>query len=157
MEVFAGKGVIDRLGRQLAVRDVGDGDRVLAAELRVRAADGRVAGYAGCNRYTGSFKRDGKALSFGPAAATRRMCIEPEGVMEQEQQFLKAELAKPMQTGELLAAAKGKPELAAQLYGASLLAIEVDTPAEKQYLSQLAQGLGLEPAVVQSLHQSVGL
>jgi heat shock protein HslJ len=54
------------------------------------AADGRVAGSTGCNRYTGSFKQDGKTLSFGPAAATRRMCIEPEGVMEQEQQFLKA-------------------------------------------------------------------
>jgi heat shock protein HslJ len=54
------------------------------------SADGRVAGSAGCNRYTGSFKHDGKSLSFGPAAATRRMCIEPEGVMEQEQQFLKA-------------------------------------------------------------------
>jgi len=54
------------------------------------SADGRVAGSAGCNRYTGSFKQDGKALSFGPAAATRRMCVEPEGVMEQEQQFLKA-------------------------------------------------------------------
>jgi uncharacterized membrane protein YebE (DUF533 family) len=83
--------------------------------------------------------------------------VQEGGVDAQEQQFLKAELAKPMQTGELLAAAKGKPELAAELYGASLLAIEVDTPAEKQYLSQLAQGLGLEPAVVQSLHQSVGL
>lgn len=54
------------------------------------SADGRVAGSAGCNRYTGSFKQDGKALSFGPAAATRRLCVEPEGVMEQEQQFLKA-------------------------------------------------------------------
>ena len=54
------------------------------------SADGRVAGSAGCNRYTGSFKQDGKTLSFGPAAATRRMCVEPEGVMEQEQQFLKA-------------------------------------------------------------------
>jgi heat shock protein HslJ len=54
------------------------------------AADGRVAGSAGCNRYTGSFKQDGKTLGFGPAAATRRMCMEPEGIMEQEQQFLKA-------------------------------------------------------------------
>jgi heat shock protein HslJ len=54
------------------------------------SADGRVAGFAGCNRYTGSFRQDGRALSFGPAAATRRMCVEPEGVMEQEQQFLKA-------------------------------------------------------------------
>jgi heat shock protein HslJ len=54
------------------------------------SADGRVAGSAGCNRYTGSFKQDGKTLSFGPAAATRRMCVEPEGIMAQEQQFLKA-------------------------------------------------------------------
>ena len=54
------------------------------------SADGRVAGSAGCNRFTGSFKQDGKSLSFGPAAATRRLCVEPEGVMEQEQQFLKA-------------------------------------------------------------------
>ena len=54
------------------------------------SAEGRVAGSAGCNRYSGSFKQDGKTLSFGPAAATRRMCVEPDGVMEQEQQFLKA-------------------------------------------------------------------
>jgi len=54
------------------------------------SADGKVAGSAGCNRYMGSFEQDGKALSFGPAAATRRMCAGPEGVMEQEQQFLKA-------------------------------------------------------------------
>lgn len=54
------------------------------------SADGRVAGSAGCNRYTGSFSQDGKELGFGPTAATRRMCVEPEGVMEQEQQFLEA-------------------------------------------------------------------
>lgn len=53
-------------------------------------ADGRVAGSAGCNRYTGTFKQDGGTLSFGPAAATRRMCVEPEGILEQEQRFLKA-------------------------------------------------------------------
>jgi len=83
--------------------------------------------------------------------------VQEGGVSPEEQQFLKAELAKPMQTAELVAAAKSQPGLAAQLYGASLLAIEVDTSAEKEYLSQLAQGLGLEPQVVQSLHQSVGL
>jgi heat shock protein HslJ len=54
------------------------------------SADGRVAGSAGCNRYTGSFQQDGQSLSFGPAAATRRLCVEPDGVMEQEQRFLKA-------------------------------------------------------------------
>lgn len=64
---------------------------LMGTELTMEfSADGRVAGSAGCNRYTGSFKQDGKSLSFGPAAATRRMCVEPEGVMEQEQQFLEA-------------------------------------------------------------------
>ena len=52
--------------------------------------DGRVAGSAGCNRFTGSYSQDGENLSFGPAAATRRMCAGPEGIMEQEAQFLKA-------------------------------------------------------------------
>jgi len=62
-----------------------------------------------------------------------------------------------METASLVAAARGKPELAAELYAASLLAIEVDTPAEKEYLARLAGSLGLNPAVTQNLHQAVGL
>jgi heat shock protein HslJ len=72
-------------GRQAVVSVLNDTE--LTMEF---STDGRVAGSAGCNRYTGSFKQDGKALSFGPTAATRRMCVGPEGVMEQEQLFLKA-------------------------------------------------------------------
>ncbi|MBN1836857.1 MAG: DUF533 domain-containing protein, partial [Spirochaetales bacterium] len=58
---------------------------------------------------------------------------------------------------KLVAAARNQPELAAQLYSASLLAIEVDTQAEKEYLQGLAAALGLEPAVTQALHDAVGL
>jgi heat shock protein HslJ len=54
------------------------------------SADGVVSGSAGCNRYTAPYKSDGSSLSIGQAAATRRMCGEPAGVMEQEQQFLRA-------------------------------------------------------------------
>lgn len=54
------------------------------------AADGRVSGSAGCNRYTAGYSVEGTALRIGPAAATRRMCASPAGIMEQEQQFLKA-------------------------------------------------------------------
>ena len=53
------------------------------------AADGKVSGTAGCNRYTASYQADGRKLRFGPAAATRKMCVAA-GVMEQEQAFLKA-------------------------------------------------------------------
>jgi heat shock protein HslJ len=54
------------------------------------AADGRVSGSAGCNNYTGTYTASGSSLRFGPAATTRKMCTQPAGIMEQEQQFLEA-------------------------------------------------------------------
>ena len=54
------------------------------------AADGRVSGSAGCNNYSGTYTASGTSLRFGPAATTRKMCAQPEGVMEQERQFLQA-------------------------------------------------------------------
>lgn len=54
------------------------------------AADGRASGSAGCNRFTGTYSASGDALKFGPAATTRKMCAEPDGIMIQEQQFLRA-------------------------------------------------------------------
>jgi uncharacterized membrane protein YebE (DUF533 family) len=79
------------------------------------------------------------------------------GVDAEAMEYLRTLAGKPMETEELLAAARGRPELAAELYAASLLAIDVDTPAETQYLEALASGLGLEPAVTDSLRKAVGL
>ena len=52
--------------------------------------DGRVSGSAGCNNFNAPYSYDGQTLTIGPAAATRKMCAKPDGVMEQEQQFLTA-------------------------------------------------------------------
>jgi len=52
--------------------------------------DGQVAGSAGCNSYTAPYAVEGSAITFGPAATTRKMCSEPEGVMEQEGAYLAA-------------------------------------------------------------------
>lgn len=54
------------------------------------AGDGKLSGSAGCNRYTATYTSDGPKLAIGPAAATRMACAQPEGVMEQERQFLNA-------------------------------------------------------------------
>jgi len=54
------------------------------------AADGRASGSAGCNSYNSRYTADGAQLKFAPPASTRKMCPEPQGVMEQEQQFLAA-------------------------------------------------------------------
>lgn len=53
------------------------------------AADGRAAGSAGCNSYSTRYEGDVVRLRFGQAATTRKMCAG-NGVMAQEQAFLKA-------------------------------------------------------------------
>ena len=83
--------------------------------------------------------------------------LQEVGVDVETQQYVMAEMKKPMETQQLVAAAQGRPELAAEMYGASLLAIEVDTPAEKKYLEQLAAGLRLRPEVAQRIQEMVGL
>jgi len=60
---------------------------VVTAEF---GSDGRVAGSGGCNRFSGPYMLDGTALAIGPVVATRRACLAPEGVGEQEAAYLAA-------------------------------------------------------------------
>ena len=64
---------------------------MLGTELTANfSADGMLSGHAGCNEYNAGYKTDGKQIAIGPAASTRMMCAQPEGVMEQESQYLAA-------------------------------------------------------------------
>jgi uncharacterized membrane protein YebE (DUF533 family) len=83
--------------------------------------------------------------------------LQEVGADAQGQRYVLTQMQKPMETEKLIAAAKGQPELAAQIYAASLMAIEVDTPDEKDYLKKLASGLGLAPEVTRRIEQMVGL
>ena len=47
----------------------------------------QVGGFAGCNRFSGTYQKKEDQLKFGPMAATMMACVEG---MEQEQVFLKA-------------------------------------------------------------------
>jgi heat shock protein HslJ len=49
-----------------------------------------ISGSAGCNTFTASYQADGNRLSIGPAATTRKLCAEPDGIMQQEQEYLDA-------------------------------------------------------------------
>jgi heat shock protein HslJ len=53
-------------------------------------ADGEVAGSGGCNRYFGPYQSQDASLQVGPLASTRMACEAPEGIMEQETQYLTA-------------------------------------------------------------------
>jgi heat shock protein HslJ len=59
-----------------------------ASPPTVRFADGRASGFSGCNRFTGSYKRDGDTLTVGPLAGTMMACPEPR--MGAEKAFLDA-------------------------------------------------------------------
>ncbi len=59
-------------------------------ELSAVFSDGGYGGSSGCNTFRGEYEIDGDTLHLGPAAGTRKMCARPDGIMEQESQFLAA-------------------------------------------------------------------
>lgn len=81
--------------------------------------------------------------------------IDDDGVSPAEKEFLFAELRKPLDLQALVAAVPDQA-VAAQVYGASLLAIDLDTEAEVAYLRQLSAALGLDSATVARLHALTG-
>ena len=81
--------------------------------------------------------------------------VSAEGVTPEEKAFVMAELGAPVDI-DALAADVGSQAQAAGVYAASLMAIDVDTEAEKAYLRQLAAKLGLDAATVTQLHQMTG-
>ena len=71
--------------------------------------------------------------------------VEEAGLGEEERRFMLQELDHPSRMDSLLPAGL-TPGLREQVYAASLLAIEVDSQAERDYLDRLAQRLGLDEA-----------
>ena len=53
-------------------------------------ADGTLSGSSGCNNFSGGYEVEGNVLKIGPLAGTRKMCARPEGIMEQEGNYLQA-------------------------------------------------------------------
>jgi uncharacterized membrane protein YebE (DUF533 family) len=81
--------------------------------------------------------------------------IDDDGVSPEEKRFLAEELRKPIDLPSLVEAVP-TPAVAAQVYGASLFVMKVDTEAEEEYLGQLAEALGLDEGTVARLHQLTG-
>ena len=52
--------------------------------------DGIVSGSGGCNDYFADYTAADGKIAIGPVGATFRMCPEPNGVMEQEAEYLAA-------------------------------------------------------------------
>lgn len=95
------------------------------------------------------------AKADGEVTSTERQRILNEvtqaGADEEERAFLQRELDKPIDLDAVLNRVRDL-QMAEEAYAASLLVIEVDTPAEQQYLAYLATRLNLNAETVAQLH-----
>ncbi len=82
-----------------------------------------------------------RALEAGLDAATR--------------EFLKAELRQPASLEQIVAATA--PHLKLETYAAAIVAISIDTEAERAWLDRLATALGLDVAARDAVHQQIGV
>lgn len=81
--------------------------------------------------------------------------LEGVGLTEEEKDFLCAEFDAPRNV-QAIAAEVASPATAAQVFTVSLLAVDVDTPAEREYLSTLRQALNLDEDIALSIARRLG-
>jgi uncharacterized membrane protein YebE (DUF533 family) len=81
----------------------------------------------------------------------QRLNLTPE-----EQSFILQELLAPASLDAIVKEVR-TADVAKQVYAVSLLAIEVDTDAERAYLKTLAERLGLDETTIGEIHQGLGM
>jgi uncharacterized membrane protein YebE (DUF533 family) len=81
--------------------------------------------------------------------------ISADDVTPEEKQFVLDQMSTPTDIAALAAQAR-QPAQAAQVYAASILAIDADSEQERRYLADLAAALNLDPETVRHLHGMTG-
>jgi uncharacterized membrane protein YebE (DUF533 family) len=82
--------------------------------------------------------------------------LETVDLSDQEHSFIVKELLSPAGLQDIVAQVKS-PETAKMVYTVSLLAIEVDTDAERTYMNTLAQKLGLNESDLDDINRTLGI
>ena len=82
--------------------------------------------------------------------------LEEAGASHEERAWVMTEMAKPVDIDGLVVQAED-PRLALEVYAASLMAIDVDTEAERDYLIDLRGKLGIDPEMAARVHDAIGV
>ena len=80
--------------------------------------------------------------------------LETMDLSDQEHSFIVKELLSPAGLGDIVSQVK-TPEMAKKVYTVSLLAIEVDTDAERTYMNTLAQQLSLNESDLNDIYRTL--
>ena len=82
--------------------------------------------------------------------------LETMDLTDQEHSFIVNELLSPAGLGDIVSQVN-TPEMAKKVYTVSLLAIEVDTDAERTYMNTLAQQLSLNESDLNDIYRTLGV
>jgi heat shock protein HslJ len=83
-------GVVELEGTRWVLDTLNGEPPVPGSEITLQFEDGNLGGSAGCNSYGGSYEATDGRLSIPEIVRTEMACLEPEGVMEQEDAYLAA-------------------------------------------------------------------
>ncbi len=75
-------------------------------------------------------------------------------ITQSEADFVRAEFNAPLDVNDFIRSIPRGMEQ--QVYAVSLMAIDLDTNKEANYLAQLAQGLGIDHSLANNIHQQLG-
>lgn len=81
--------------------------------------------------------------------------LQEQGLSGEERRYLAAQLHAPKSIDELVAGIEFEPAVAQTMYSMALTAIEVDTPAEREWLDTLAGALSISPAMQRFLEEDL--
>ncbi|MFH0726793.1 MAG: DUF533 domain-containing protein [Pseudomonadota bacterium] len=82
--------------------------------------------------------------------------LQSTSLTDEEERFIEQELADPKDAAQIVRHVNS-PETARKVYTVSMLAISVDTEAEKAYMRVLGEQLGMAPATLFDIHQTLGI
>ncbi len=83
-------------------------------EITLTFSEGQVHGNSGCNSFGGSYSVNGDKIQFSQLASTMMACMQPEGIMEQEQvilQYLNQAKIYRIEDGRLVIEVSGQETL----------------------------------------------
>ena len=89
------------------------------------------------------------------AAEQEKITGQLGDMSDEEANFIRQEMANPTDLNSFL---RSIPQgMEQQVYLMSLLAIDLDTQAEAQYLDQLAKGMNIDQQTSNAIHQKLGV
>lgn len=90
------------------------------------------------------------------AAEREKILTSLADASPEERAFIEAELAAPIDVAGFAAEVPNHAGLRRQIFATALLAIDLDAPSEAQFMSDLAQALGLRQADLDAITGQMG-